>query len=288
MIKKEVRLAQGTIRYQDTGSGPVLLFVHGLLVNGGLWRKVVPLLADQYRCIVPDLPLGAHSLPMDEGAEVTPHSVADMLVQICDRLDLREVTLVGNDTGGALCQLAVTGHPNRFKGLVLTSCDGFEVFPPKMFAGLVIAGRSPVLLHALMQVMRIPLVRHSPLGFGWLSHNGIDDPAVEASFLAPILGDARVRRDTSKFLRATTPAVTLEAGSKLGRFRGPVLVAWGADERVFPVALGKRIAAAFPNARFETIAGARTFVCEDQPERLAQRMRAFLEADAAHGLRSAG
>src|SRR5688572_13474022 len=102
---KEIRLAQGTIRYRDVGEGPVLVFVHGLLVSGSLWRKVTPLLAGRFRCIAPDWPLGAHEVALDDGADLSPAGVAQLIADFLEALDLRDVTLVGNDSGGALCQL---------------------------------------------------------------------------------------------------------------------------------------------------------------------------------------
>src|SRR5688500_18689891 len=131
MAMKEVRLKQGVVRYREVGSGPPLVFVHGLLVNGELWRKVVPLLSGSYRCIVPDWPLGSHAVALEPDAELSPVGVAALIADFLAALELKGVTLVGNDSGGALCQLVATRHPERLGRLVLTTCDAFEVFPPK-------------------------------------------------------------------------------------------------------------------------------------------------------------
>src|SRR5688500_14512374 len=111
--EKQVQLTQGTIEYRERGTGEPIVFVHGALVNADLWRKVVPQLAKDFRCIAPDLPLGAHTLPMPAGADTSPPGVAKLIADFIAALDLDNVTLVGNDTGGAICQLVVTNHPER-------------------------------------------------------------------------------------------------------------------------------------------------------------------------------
>src|SRR5687767_10119987 len=122
---KEIALPQGTIRYRDEGEGPVLLFVHGLLVAGDVWRKVIPELRAGHRCIAPDWPLGSHRVPMHEAADLTPEGVASLVAEFIDALGLEDVTLVGNDSGGAICQLVVARHneEGRITRLVLTTCD---------------------------------------------------------------------------------------------------------------------------------------------------------------------
>ena len=131
---RELGLPQGRLRCFEAGTGSPIVFVHGLLVNANLWRKVVAELAPAFRCISLDLPLGSHTLPMPEAADLTPHGLADLIADALESLALEEVvTLVGNDTGGALCQMLVTRRPERIGRLVLTSCDYRDNFPPPMF-----------------------------------------------------------------------------------------------------------------------------------------------------------
>src|SRR5215217_1343427 len=104
----EVRLSQGTVHYRERGQGETIVFVHGLLVNGDLWRKVVPLLADRYRCITPDWPLGSHAEPLSPDADLTPPGLARLIADFLEKLDLHDATLVSNDTGTALTQLVAT------------------------------------------------------------------------------------------------------------------------------------------------------------------------------------
>src|SRR5438034_11121983 len=128
---QEVSLPQGTVRYSDQGTGPTLIFLHGLLANRLLWGRVIPRLVSHFRCIAPDLPLGAHSHPLHPDANLSPLGVAQLVADFLEALDLHEVTLIGNDTGGAICQLVIAHHPERSTRLVLTNCDAFEhFFPP--------------------------------------------------------------------------------------------------------------------------------------------------------------
>src|SRR2546421_6959934 len=140
---REVQLAQGTIRYRELGAGSPIVLVHGLLANSLLWADVAPRLAEEFRVIVPDWPLGAHSLPLREGADFSPSGLARLIADFLAALDLDSVTLVGNDTGGALCQLVALDHPERIGRLVLTPCDAYENFLPLMFRPLQVLAHVP-------------------------------------------------------------------------------------------------------------------------------------------------
>ena len=165
---RELELPQGPIRYFEAGSGEPIVFVHGLLVNANLWRKVVARLSPEFRCIALELPLGSHTLPMPAGADLTPHGLADLIADAIEALALEEVALVGNDTGGALCQMVVTRRPERIGRLVLTSCDYRDNFPPKMFRYLKLAVAIPGAMRLLMLPMRLRAPRRLPFAFGWL------------------------------------------------------------------------------------------------------------------------
>ena len=141
--QRELALPQGTIRYRERGSGEPIVFIHGLLVNGDLWRKVVPELSKDYRCIAPDLPLGSHAKAMSESADLSVYGLAKLIDDFLAALDLRDVALVGNDTGGALCQIVITRHPQRIGRLLLTPCDAFDNFPPPFFKWLLLPAKTP-------------------------------------------------------------------------------------------------------------------------------------------------
>jgi pimeloyl-ACP methyl ester carboxylesterase len=275
----EVQLPAGTVRYRERGSGPTLLFVHGLLVNAALWRKVVPELAPDFRCIAPDWPLGSHEVPLAEGADRTPGGVARLIADFMAALDLEDVTLVGNDTGGALCQLVVTRHPERVGRLVLTPCDAFDNFPPRMFRYLVTAAKAPGGLSLLTQSMRVRANRNTPIAFGWLTKRRLPD-AVSDHYVDRVIHDPRIREDVRAFLVGVDPADTAAAAEKLRDFSRPVLLAWAPDDRFFPFAHAERLAELLPDARLDCIEDSRTFVSEDQPSRLAGLIAGFVREPA--------
>jgi pimeloyl-ACP methyl ester carboxylesterase len=274
---KAVELDAGRIHYREAGSGPAIVFAHGLLVDGTLWRKVTPLLADRFRCVVPDLPLGSHREPMMRDADLTPPGVARLLAEFVSSLDLRDVTLVGNDTGGAISQIVAANHPERLGRLVLTPCDAYENFLPPFFRPLQYAAGVPGLLTALVQPMRFRALQRGPLAFGLLISPDSIDPDVLDSWVRPFLGNGGVRRDTIKFLRSISNRYTLEAAEKLRRFDRPTLIAWAPEDRFFKLRYAERLAAEIPNARLVRIENSRTFVSEDQPERLAAEIASFVD-----------
>ena len=270
-------LPQGTINVRDTGrpDGPPVVFVHGLLVDGSLWRKVVPSLEGELRCIWPDWPLGSHRTAMAPGADLSPRGVAHLVADALAAMELERVTLVGNDTGGAICQLVATERPERLGRLVLTDCDAFENFLPPMFRGLQVAARVPGLLNALVQPMRNRALRRLPMAYGLVTKRPIEH-AVTDAWLRPFLQQRAVRRDTAKLLRGITRRDTLAAAERLRRFERPTLLAWAREDRAFPVAHAHRLAALLPDARVEEIPDSLTFIPEDQPERLADAIARFV------------
>jgi pimeloyl-ACP methyl ester carboxylesterase len=273
--RRDVTLPQGALALAERGEGEPLLFVHGLLVDGRLWRKLVPRLAGDARCIVPDLPLGCHRTPMRPGADLTPGGLARLIVDLLDALELERVTLVGNDTGGALCQLVATTYPDRVERLVLTPCDAFDNFPPKAFRPLVKAARVPGALRAILETTKLPGVASSPAAFGWLAKHGI--PAeLTSDWMAAGLSDAAIRRDLAKAMRDITPTITLDAAARLAAFDKPALIAWAREDRFFPFEHAERLAAILPDSRLVAIEDSYSFVPEDQPQALADAIRAFV------------
>jgi pimeloyl-ACP methyl ester carboxylesterase len=273
-----LQLSSATIDYDDRGSGPVLLFVHGVFVNGGLWREVVRRLEPRFRCIVPTWPLGAHREPRPDGADRSPRGIARLIVEFMERLDLHDVTLVGNDTGGALCQLVIAHQPERVGALVLTNCDAFEAFPPRPLAPLYAAANIPGFFLALAQLLRPSIVQR--LFWATVSRSR-PDPDILASSLTPLITNSRVRGDVLAAIRMASKRDTLAASRSFASFDRPVLIAWATDDLFFPLALGRRLAEAFPRSRFEPIAGSRTFVPADQPAKLAALLEAFVGAPAS-------
>jgi pimeloyl-ACP methyl ester carboxylesterase len=275
----ELTLPQGTVHYDDTGEGPPVVFLHGLLVDGRVWRKVTPLLDGDHRCIVPTLPLGSHRIALRPDVDNTPAGVAELVGDLLAALDLTDITLVGNDTGGAISQLVALDHGERLGRLVLTNCDCFDVFPPKEFAPLVQGAKVPGALYAAMQPMRSATARRLPMAYGALAHDLPDD--LTRDWVDPFLEDGDVRADAVRFLRAMDKAITLDAAARFETLSIPSLVAWGQDDRFFSPEIGERLAAALPSSRLEPIPGARTLVPEDAPEALADLIRGFVREGVA-------
>jgi len=278
-MRSAVTLPQGTVAYAETGvpDGPPMVFVHGAFVDGTLWRKVVPELESAARCIVPDLPLGSHRTPMSADADLSPPGLAKLVADFLAALELTDVTLVGNDTGGAICQLVVTRHPERVGHLVLTPCDAYENFLPPAFRYLQGLARVPGGVAGVAQAMRIPAVRRTPIAFGWLSKRRIPGDVL-AHWTEPIIRDPGIRADARKVLRGISKHYTLEAAERLREFDGPTMLAWASEDRFFKPKFAERLAADIPGSRLEWIDDARTFVSEDQPERLAALISDFAQA----------
>jgi pimeloyl-ACP methyl ester carboxylesterase len=273
-MSTSVALEQGTITYREEGQGEPLVFVHGLLVDGRLWREVTPPLAAHYRCIVPDWPLGAHRTALKAGADRSPRGIAHLIADFLDALQLQDVTIVANDTGGAISQILASERPERLRGLVLTNCDCLENFLPPILRPLQWLAHVPGAYWLLAQAARSAAVRRSPLGFGMLSHRPLPDK-LTADWLAP-LRRRDVRADVLATLKAIDSRDTLNAAQGLSERPLPTLLAWGPDDRMFPLRFAERLAAMIPDARLEQIADSRAFAPQDQPLRLAELIEAFV------------
>lgn len=271
-----VDLPTGTVEYRERGTGAPVVFVHGLLVNGDLWRNVVPAVADAgFRCLAPDWPLGAHSVPMPPSADLSPPGVARLIAEFLTALDLSDATIVANDTGGALVQLLMTQHPERIGRVVLTPCDAFDYFFPPGFAALPKAAAVPGAVRLMAGALQLPFVQRSDIGFGMTARQRIPDDVV-ASYVRPAARDAAIRRDLRRFLRGVHRRYTLAAADLLPAFDKPVLLVTAADDRIFPASLADRLAALLPDAHQVTVADSGTFVPEDQPAELAKVLVEFI------------
>ncbi|MFI5691272.1 alpha/beta fold hydrolase [Kribbella sp. NPDC051586] len=271
----EIELSAGTVQYVDSGTdGPVVVLLHGLLMDASLWDGVIADLSADHRCIAPTLPFGAHRRLMTAGADLSLRGIADLVVEFLDRLDLRDVVLVGNDTGGAVVQLVLGGDSKRVAQAVLASCEAFDNLPPGLTGRvLALSGRlSPRLFGAFMQQLRLKAVRRSPLAFGTLTKRG---DATTAQWIRPLLEQPELRAETVRMLRAVFAdrGVLTDAAEDLHRFDRPALVVWAADERVMPADHGRRLAELLPQARFVEVADSYTLIALDQPGEFARLIR---------------
>jgi pimeloyl-ACP methyl ester carboxylesterase len=277
-----VRVTAGTIEYVDTGGdGPVVVLLHGLLMDPELWSGVVAELGAGHRCVIPVLPLGAHTLPLGPDADLSMRGIAHMVAELLERLDLRDVTLVGNDTGGALVQLLMADQNPRVGKAVLVSCDAFDNFPPGLTGkALVLTGKlSPALFGLFMQQMRFRVVRRMPFTLGWLTKRG---DAVAARWMRPLLTRSGIRRDLVRVLRSISRDRSLldSLVDGLRAFDRPTLVVWAVEDKVMPPSHGRRLDGLLPQSRLVLIEDSYTLVPLDQPARLAASILEFTAVSA--------
>jgi pimeloyl-ACP methyl ester carboxylesterase len=274
--ERSVELSAGVIRYRERGSGPAVVFVHGLLVNADLWRKVVPAVAAGHRCIAPDWPLGSHEVAMRPDADLSPPGVARLIAEFLEALDLDDVTIVANDTGGALTQILMTEHPERIGRVVLTPSDCFERFLPPPFQVLPRLLRVPGQTWLLGKLGQLKALHRLPVFFGLVARRPIP-PEIRESYVRAVGRNAGVRRDLRLFVTSIHRRYTLAAAERLATFGKPVLLVWGTQDRLFPLALAERLAATLPDARLVTVPDSYTFVPEDQPGILSAAINDFLD-----------
>lgn len=277
MTHHSIDLPAGTIHYRESGpaDGPPVVFVHGFLVDDTLWSDVPERLAAQgFHTFAPTWPLASHRSAMRPDADLSPRGVARIILSFLAAHDLTDVTLVGNDTGGAVCQFLIDEDPSRIGRLVLTNCDAFDTFPPFPFDLLFRLAKHRRATRAVLQSMRSTVLRNSPLGFGWLVKRKLT-AAESRAWVTPYLTDAGVRRDVASFARGARAADLADVATRLPAFEKPVLLCWAPADRFFTIALGRRLASTFPDARLVEIPDALTFVALDQPERLAKEISGF-------------
>lgn len=265
----------GEIGFRERGSGEPLVFVHGVGVNGDLWRHVVPGLADGYRCISPDLPWGSHSIALKPDADLSLPGMAKIVADFLESLSLDNVTIVANDTGGAVAQALVGLYPERITRLVLTSCDAFEKFPPTPQKYLLVAARSRLLTWFVAQTVRFTVVQRLPTAYGFVTTKPMPRDVMR-SFTRPIRLNSGVRRDFRRLLRAVDTRYTFDAAARLPQFDKPAIVLWGANDKIFPRDHGRELARLLPQGEFDVIDDSRTFIPEDQPDLLVSAIKRFL------------
>jgi pimeloyl-ACP methyl ester carboxylesterase len=269
-----VDLPHGTLHYHEAGSGVPIVFLHGYFMGANLWDPVIRLLEGEFRSLSPELPFGAHPSPMRPDADLTTAGVGRLVADFLDALDLQQVILVGNDSGGAIAQVVAARHPERLSGLVLASCDAFNNHPPKLFRPLITAARMGALT-PLLASLKFRSMRSLPSAYGWLTHRQPPHELIDR-WIANYLADKGVRRETRRLIAALgDDAFMVQIAGELASFTKPVMLIWAADDKFFPVEHAQRLSGIFPNARLELIEGSRTWVMRDQPERTADLIGGF-------------
>jgi pimeloyl-ACP methyl ester carboxylesterase len=273
---KTVQLPQGPVQYQELGQGQPMVFVHGLMVDRQLWQAVLPMLTKGCRCVAPTWPLGAHAVAMRPDADLSVAGMTQLIADFLDALDLHDVILVGNDTGGALVQMVCARFPQRIARVVLTTCDAYDVFPPPAFGILRWMGHLPALLYASVQLMHhLPPLRRLPFAFGDLTDHPLDDGLIEG-WIRPLRTDAGVRRDVRQFLRTLSSRDTEAAGLALRGFDKPVLLLWSTRCRHFPPRLAARFQRELPQAELQWIDSAGVFLSLDHAAEVAGHISRWL------------
>lgn len=281
---KTAHLPQGTIQYVEQGQGQPIVFVHGLLVDHQIWAPLVPRLSQGLRCILPNWPLGAHAVPMKPEADLSVPGMVQVIADFLVALNLRDVILVGNDSGGALTQMVCARFPERIDRVVLTTCDAYDVFPPWPFLYLKWLGMVPGLpwLSARL-IHHVPLLRRLPITYGALTDGPLDNALID-QWVAPLLHQAGVRSDLAKFVRTLSSRHTEAAGKALQRFDKPVLLLWSTRCPYFPKRLAERLQRELPQAELRWINSAGVFVGLEYADQVAEGIWGFRARDQARAL----
>jgi len=276
---RSIETASGRISYAETGAGPVALFVHGVLLNKHLWRPQLAGLSDIRRCIAVDLLAhGDTEIERDQDVSVTAN--ANMLRQVLDVLQIDQVDLVGNDSGGGIAQIFAALDPERVRTLTLTNCDTHDNWPPeafKPFVEMTIAGGLRDTLNAMLgdkAIYRSPVA----LGPAYERPENVSDEDIE-TYLRPLVRSEQRTRDLQRFVVAFDHKHTVIIEPQLRKLRAPTLIVWGTDDIYFPVKWVYWLAEAIPGAKPPVeLAGARIFFPEERAEAFNQLLRDHLLA----------
>lgn len=270
-----IQLPQGTIEYLDQGKGPPIVFVHGLLIDNQLWQPLLPRLSAHFRCIAPTWPLGSHGMAMERNADLSVPGVVQLIADFIEAHDLTDVTLVGNDSGGALTQMVCARFPDRIGRMVLTTCDAYDVFPPRAFSYLKLLGYVPFLPWLAAQLLHhAPILRRLPITFGDLTDAPMSSALVEHC-LTPMRVNAGARRDVRKFLRTLSSRYTQDAATELRKVDKPALLLWSTRCHHFPKRLAERLQRELPNAELHWVDSRGVFLSLEYPDQLAKHIERF-------------
>jgi pimeloyl-ACP methyl ester carboxylesterase len=271
-----IDIPAGVIDYEEAGTGPPVVLLHGLLMDHELWARVLPLLPEGFRYIRPVLPLGAHRRAMNPGTDLTLSGQVRLVADLLHALDLEDVTLVHSDWGGALF-LTARGLDDRIARQVILPCEAFDNFPPGLPGRMVaLAARVPAGVQLAARQLRVGWLRRLPLLYGQMARRPVPDELIRR-WTEPVLTDANVRRDLLCYCRGKfDKAALIRDTEALRRFQGDVLVLWSPDNQVMPAAHGRRLAALIPRARYAEIPGAYVLSALDEPEAVARAIGEFL------------
>lgn len=276
MVRNSIDTPSGQISYLEQGKGPVALFVHGVLLNGLLWRHQLEDLSDIRRCIAVDL-LAHGDTEIAAHQDVSVTANASMLKQFLDALQIDQVDLVGNDSGSGIAQIFAALYPERIRTLALTDGDTHDNWPPeafKPFLAMAASGGLPGTLNAMLDDKKI---YRSPeaLGPAYEHPELVTDDTIE-QYLRPFVRNAQRTRDFERFLAAFDNRHTLAIEERLKTLKAPTLIVWGTDDVYFDVKWSRWLAEKIPGTRRRVeIQGARIFFPEERWQEFDKELRTF-------------
>jgi pimeloyl-ACP methyl ester carboxylesterase len=277
--RHSVHTPSGLISYTEQGSGPVALFVHGVLLNGYLWRHQLADLSDIRRSIAVDLLAhGDTQIAPDQDVSVTAN--AKMLKEFLDALNIDQVDLVGNDSGGGIAQIFSALYPERVRSLTLTDCDTHDNWPPEAFKPFLAMAAAGGLRGTLDAMLADKNVYRSPqtLGPAYEHPAQVTDDAIE-KYLRPFVASEQRTRDLQRFLAAFDNHHTLAIEARLKTLKAPTLIVWGTDDVYFDVKWSRWLADNIPGTRRRVeLKGARIFFPEERWEEFDKELRAHWQA----------
>jgi pimeloyl-ACP methyl ester carboxylesterase len=260
-----VHTPSGRIAYREEGTGPVALFVHGVLLNKHLWRHQLAHLQDIRRCIALDL-LAHGQTEISPHQDVSVTANANMIKEFVDAVAIDRVDLVGNDSGGGIAQIFAAMYPERVRTLTLTDCDAHDNWPPEAFRpflAMAAGGGLPQTLNAMLvnkDIYRSP----GALGPAYERPEEVGDDTIE-TYLRPLVASDQRTRDFERFLAAFDNRHTVNVEAKLRALRPPTLIVWGTDDVYFDVRWSKWLADTIPGTcRRVELNGARVFFPEER------------------------
>src|SRR6202165_2376689 len=271
---RHVDTPSGRIGYVEAGSGPVALFVHGVLLNKHMWRYQLGALSDFRRCIAVDL-LAHGDTEIAAAQDVSVTANANMLKEVLDALHIDQVDLVGNDSGGGICQIFAALNPDRVRTLTLTNCDTHDNWPPeafKPFVDMVKAGGLRDTLNAMLADKTI-FRSTGALGPAYERPETVTDEDIE-TYLRPLVRTEQRTRDVQRFVEAFDNKHTRGIEPQLRALRAPTLIAWATDDIYFPVKWAHWLAEAIPGAKPPVeLEGARLFFPEERADEFNRLLR---------------
>jgi len=276
---RSMQTTSGRISYTEQGTGPVALFVHGVLLNGHLWRHQLADLCDIRRCLAVDLLAhGDTEIAPDQDVSVTAN--AKMLKEFLDALKIDQVDLVGNDSGGGIAQIFAALHPERVRSLTLTDCDTHDNWPPEAFKPFLAMAAAGGLGGTLDAMLSDKSVYRSPqaLGPAYEHPERLSDDSIE-TYLRPLVRSEQCTRDLQRFLAAFDNKHTVAVEAQLKMLKAPTLIVWGTDDVYFDVKWSRWLADKIPGTRRRVeFKGARIFFPEGRWEEFNKELRAHWQA----------